>query len=450
MCATKLLCRLIVCNCQKEHWTKVHRHHCKYFSGKKTPVGIEHDPATCPFCLEGEENVKRPDNPKYGCLVKFIPHPGPSTLKTLMGMKLKNKQGELVPVQSPFSWLSTSANSSRIEHTIFVMLNVLCKMHLTRHKITLKYPEEVDNLFCVLHNAGAKCKEIAITYPRSAWPVQMWYPVFCKYMPEAGPFLNKIREDQRISSFKDPFDLWDIFELLAGFLNNRPDLLIKTIHKIPLESYPREVRVLLEKIDIDQQYLIWDQVLAALEDQLVPYSKLVEIFMMDETRRRCGGCKRETRVQMIKTHRSLDAGREMKPFICQWLSGGYVCCRNKACCRKVISRYLREYELLLDAFCAKGTSAFNCDQCFRRCEKVHRCTGCWTKVYCSQECLDKDWEVVHKEVCNLEEDPKKKKDDRRTRVARRDDDFEMWLKGKEKVDEDIAKKNRKHRKRRQR
>ena len=83
-------------------------------------------------------------------------------------------------------------------------------------------------------------------------------------------------------------------------------------------------------------------------------------------------------------------------------------------------------------------------------EKVHRCTGCWTKVYCSQECLDKDWEVVHKEVCNLEEDPKKKKDDRRTRVARRDEDFEMWLKGKEKVDEDIAKKNRKHRKRRQR
>ena len=68
--------------------------------------------------------------------------------------------------------------------------------------------------------------------------------------------------------------------------------MIKAEHKFPIESYPQEVRVPLEKVDIDKQCLIWDQVLAALEDQLVPYSKLVEIFMMGENRRNCGGRKK--------------------------------------------------------------------------------------------------------------------------------------------------------------
>ena len=97
--------------------------------------------------------------------------------------------------------------------------------------------------------------------------------------------------------------------------------------------------------------------------------------MMGENRRKCGGRKKETTVQMVKTHRSLGAGfgREMKPFFCQRLSGDYVCCQKKDRCRKVKRRYLREYNLLLEAFCEKGTNTFNCDQCFRRCENVHMC-----------------------------------------------------------------------------
>ena len=111
--------------------------------------------------------------------------------------------------------------------------------------------------------------------------------------------------------------------------------------------------------------------------------------MMGENRRKYGGLKKETTVQMVKTHRSLGAGfgREMKPFFCQWLSGDYVCCQKKDRCRKVKRRYLREYNLLLEAFCEKGTNTFNCALCFHRCENVHMCC---TMVYCP-----KGWEVVH-------------------------------------------------------
>ena len=131
------------------------------------------------------------------------------------------------------------------------MLNVFCKMHLTRQKLTLKYQKEVDTLINILHITRVKCQKIAINYPREALPVEMWLSVWCEFMPQVDPCLREIGKDKRITSFKDPFDLWGIFHLLEGFINNRPDLMIKAKHKFPIESYPQEVRVLLERIDID-------------------------------------------------------------------------------------------------------------------------------------------------------------------------------------------------------
>jgi len=42
-----------------------------------------------------------------------------------------------------------------------------------------------------------------------------------------------------------------------------------------------------------------------------------------------------------------------------------------------------------------------CDFCFQLPEKVHRCMSCLTKTYCSKDCLVKDWEERHKELCKV-------------------------------------------------
>merc|ERR1719187_816210 len=45
-------------DCQKEHWKKVHRSHCKYLSGKETLAGTEHRKEECATC-QTEKKVKR-------------------------------------------------------------------------------------------------------------------------------------------------------------------------------------------------------------------------------------------------------------------------------------------------------------------------------------------------------------------------------------------------------
>ena len=38
-----------------------------------------------------------------------------------------------------------------------------------------------------------------------------------------------------------------------------------------------------------------------------------------------------------------------------------------------------------------------------------RCNRCWTKQYCSMECLQEDFEDKHEDACKVESDPRKKK-----------------------------------------
>ena len=38
-----------------------------------------------------------------------------------------------------------------------------------------------------------------------------------------------------------------------------------------------------------------------------------------------------------------------------------------------------------------------------------RCNRCWTKQYCSMECLQEDLRTKHEDACKVESDPRKKK-----------------------------------------
>ena len=38
-----------------------------------------------------------------------------------------------------------------------------------------------------------------------------------------------------------------------------------------------------------------------------------------------------------------------------------------------------------------------------------RCNRCWTKQYCSMECLLEDFTTKHEDACKVESDPRKKK-----------------------------------------
>ena len=58
--------------CQEEHWRKVHKAHCKFFSGAKRLEGDDlHQKDTCIHCIlqkEAGAEVFKQDNPNYICL----------------------------------------------------------------------------------------------------------------------------------------------------------------------------------------------------------------------------------------------------------------------------------------------------------------------------------------------------------------------------------------------
>ena len=172
----------------------------------------------------------------------------------------------------------------------------------------------------------------------------------------------------------------------------------------------------------------------------MPYSSLVEIFCMGKTRRRCGSCKRDTTIEMVK---QIGGSLELRPFISGYGElitnhGSLVSCHRKTCFKKINKLYFCMHSLLMEAFMEKQNASFKCDHCFFLCEKVHRCTRCWTKVYCCQECFDKDKETVHEKICKPGEEPRKVKGDRKTRNAERDRTLETWHQNKEDVDKRVT------------
>ena len=466
--ATKNVNKIILFPHQEEHWVKVHRQHCKFLSGRRIADGTTHHPSTCEFCQEDSEEVRKPNNAKYGCHYSFFSPPeeigrycpvmdsAPVSFEASglgkqtrylrqMGVEVMLKNGDWVCVPTPFSWFLSSPKSSRIERTVLVMQKVLFKMHLTKHRITLKYPEEMDRLRKVLSMIQGNCWRAAIHYPREAWSgrsLHLLYEVQLENISttEVSKIFGKIGGDKKIPSYRDPFDLWAILQLLAGFLYNRVDILMKAMQKIPYESYPKPAKGFMKYLDVDGQYSIWDQILDALGDHLVPYSHLVEIFCMGKTRRSCGSCKRDTTVELVK---QIGESLELKSFISGLGAlvtdqGTLVSCHRKACFKKISKLFDRIEHLLVEAFLEKQNASFKCDHCFFLCEKVHRCTRCWTKVFCSQECFDKDKEKVHEKICRSGEEPRKVKADKKTRFAERDQTLETWHQHKENVDKKNA------------
>ena len=57
--------------CQKEHWMKVHKKHCKYLAEEKVMPLSMHEEANCTGCkkqkVTGRAELSKPDNPVLGC-----------------------------------------------------------------------------------------------------------------------------------------------------------------------------------------------------------------------------------------------------------------------------------------------------------------------------------------------------------------------------------------------
>lgn len=108
-------------DCQREHWLKVHKKHCKYLAEKKVLAMSVHDEATCLVCKMGTEAATNLKDRVLPCTMSAA---------TLAHMRI------VVDTASPGLSLAemTGKFHTKEEATLTQMMRLVTKMSLLEHE----------------------------------------------------------------------------------------------------------------------------------------------------------------------------------------------------------------------------------------------------------------------------------------------------------------------------
>ena len=152
----------------------------------------------------------------------------------------------------------------------------------------------------------------------------------------------------------------------------------------------------------------WEKTVALFDKGLPVYTDLLEIIL-GSLQQNCSECKAAITIEATFGDHPTGSPRERRPVaFCQGFLIQFHCGKKK-CREATVSRHgLVQFKLImLLTKTLEAHAGFYCDWCKRLQKKVHRCNRCQTKVYCSQACLDMDWEMVHKKICSRNPDARK-------------------------------------------
>merc|ERR1712013_545684 len=142
----------------EEHWHKVHKRHCKYFSGKKPLEESDlHKKETCGRCIKQEaagRKVFKEENPTYVCLFDPILNSG-----------IEAKANSFLRDKYPMP--SKENSSSRFKRIIDVLQSILLKMKVTKQPMFCLYPAEVKLIADELEMLQANILDNAVVFPNN-------------------------------------------------------------------------------------------------------------------------------------------------------------------------------------------------------------------------------------------------------------------------------------------
>ena len=145
-------------DCQEEHWSKVHKRHCRVFSGLAGLEGtVVHNKETCSHCMMQKaagRKVFKENNPNYICLYD----PSNPRAKSLQEIQL----------QYPFPLKAgAEQEQSRREKIVVLLQRLLLKIKLTKHPVSRFYPKEVDLIGDELLHMQEKASVDKVIYPKA-------------------------------------------------------------------------------------------------------------------------------------------------------------------------------------------------------------------------------------------------------------------------------------------
>ena len=264
--------------CQEEHWHKVHKRHCKYFSGKKPLEESDlHSKETCNRCIKQEaagRRVFKRDNPTYVC-------PFDPILNTTI----------LTNVRDNFPMPKKESSSSRFERILDVLQAVLLKIKVTKQPLFRLYPRKVGLIAGELEKLESAIFHHYAAYPRN-------YPFIADFRG-----LHKLlTQDLRNVVATDPYEMWTTFMLVYEFALEAQLIEKDRLIKNPEKSLPEKELMVSARVrgGSASAYLeLVDQIIDALEQQLVSRENLASIVCGSNLQRACSTCGKEVTIRVV-------------------------------------------------------------------------------------------------------------------------------------------------------
>ena len=364
--------------CQEEHWRKTHKHHCKSLCGPKTEESkskLQHDKTTCKYCIlqaSSRIDLFEDSNPNYVCI---------------------NDPDNVPPNKSMLHFMSlvTHEPDDRMERMTLTMQRILEKMKLTNHPTYQRHQSEMEEIANGLLNLRERIYNERLFDTKG-------YHMKVQYMRGASnDTVNAV--SNKIGQRSDHFKTWETYMTLTMLLVYVETVRLAKTLKSPEISLPSKWREPTR--NVDSFLKIVEQILEALEEQVVVHSHLAAIACQGNPEQKCSICQRDITVTAI-----------LYPEVPLWCVGTPVVllspiedvsysCGNDECTAEAVGKKKTSFgawSATVGATVVKLT-ATKCDFCFLLAplKEVHR-SLCKTKKYCSTVCRNAD-DNVHNVCC---------------------------------------------------
>jgi len=376
--------------CQREHWEKVHKEHCRYLAKPNTAPASLHT-ADCNPCREEAAvggTITEPTNPTYPCIDR-----GVEDLPAGLG--------------SPNPFPLAGLPGDRQERTVLALMKILAKIVYTKHPVFIAHKEEI---YKMMHTLKGLRQDLWIG--RKIWPES--HNMGGVNVKDVIELQRRIQWNQAKYDARDKFRLLSLFQLVLTFLPGSHLMQRQLRLRSPLATVAEEHHHLLHRAGEGGHLEMVDKVLHMIGNKLVPYTEVMKIIGGGSLKKKCSFCGHSLTVREVMTGQI----NELVPqVLIHPTAVGLVSCNRHSCALELDARLNDDYVWSITVQ-SSSTSAHQCDHCFQLVpiQAIHRCSTCLTKQYCSLACIMQDATAGHTvgKFCKKEE--RKVKGGRRDRV----------------------------------
>ena len=380
--------------CQKEHWVKLHRKQCSKLANPSSAV--LHSPADCWSCRAVDRTGQNSYLEKESlniCCAWTLDYPSVmSSLPERPIIMLTCKPGEISGV-----FLSETMQAASLIRSILV------KLIFSKHPMALRCNSQIKEFLNILLRFRETVWLESLVYLPGELLTQRIWINFNKEKEELMGLVDAINRKTKGTASHHSLALINIKVLLAIAVGCADPSRIENHALLPEIREKRRNFRKIQKAILEVMSSEW---------KLLTMERIVEIFLSayGEKANKCNNCLEDINVTKLvfQDYGDYTVNENGNEPICfpDEIGAVFLCGKQKCVSDNIKRRGKNFFEVLEDpAFHAK-----RCHMCFKINANLKRCGKCKSKVYCGIECLHKDWELVHKDICGKGDVERKQKE----------------------------------------